>query len=545
MFDKKKVALGNSNFELVTKNRSFFIDKTLFIKEFMENDCQVPVILRPRRFGKTMNLNMLKAFLSHRANPEHFSRYEISKDSEIMTKHFGKYLVIHLSLKDCEGDNFQEMKAAIWERVKIMNSEHRHVSPELAKYIAGEAANNPPIPSNLVSSISRLMNILYSTDDPQQVIVLIDEYDAPLNYAHQKGYYSEAAAFFKPFFSSALKDHPALLKACVVGVMEVRGQGILSGLNNAETYSVVDQEYSQWFGFTKEEIIPFADDNLDNLMEWYNGYTIGTFKMINPWSFCRWLSKRRLESAWVNTGNISTLTSIISQQLPSVIETLINMSFAEPCLIQMPDPLSTVVDYGNEHWSVQSILSFLILAGYLNYEVRETIPYVSIPNRELRQHWKLLMRKMFLKQSSTPLSSLPAAFENFQLEIIRNFFTDILISGPSCHDLCYENSYYMFFFGILVGLVNDNLDARVSSNQESGHGRYDIVIEFLKVKKAVIIEFKKSRSESRLKTDAGKALQQIAANNYAAKFSGYTVLYIGAAFYKKMVSKLESKEIFT
>jgi hypothetical protein len=250
--EKRRLLIGTSNFDKIIEENAFVVDKSLFIKEFMDDPFEVSAILRPRRFGKSLNLSMLKSFFSIGAISSDFDRFFIANEKEFVINHCGQYPVIFLDLKDCKGETGEKMYQIIWKLIRQMVALHQEQlkNLDLASFALESpisyAPTNCSVMGNLLAWLTSNLNKKYKN----RVIVLVDEYDAPLNHAFRKGYYDQASSFFGSFYSQALKGNSALKKAYLMGIVEVRGAGILSGLNNINVYSVGDERYSQYFGFT-------------------------------------------------------------------------------------------------------------------------------------------------------------------------------------------------------------------------------------------------------------------------------------------------------
>jgi len=294
------VLLGNSNFDKIVECNGVFIDKTLFIKEFVKCKKEVSVILRPRRFGKSSNLSMLNSFLS--INPtsdakeirSFFDRCRIGEDLDFMSRNFRQHPVIWLNLKDCAGNSWQEMFNNLWICVRDMYLPHLEQLSDAPALRQFDFHSGTAPSSTLVQwSLKLLTEMLYFKHGRKRVIVLVDEYDAPLNCAFRKGFYDEASSFFGIFFSRALKDNNYLKQACLMGIVEVRGAEILSTLNNIHVCSVDKVDFSEHFGFSVQEVSVFFEDKNDNriasVLEWYDGYVIGSTTVINPWSFLNFI----------------------------------------------------------------------------------------------------------------------------------------------------------------------------------------------------------------------------------------------------------------
>ncbi|KAI3630121.1 hypothetical protein MIR68_011556 [Amoeboaphelidium protococcarum] len=546
--------LGTSDFDKIIEKDALFIDKSLFIKEFMNDGSKVVAILRPRRFGKSTNLSMLKSFLSLNAQSSHFDRYLIGKESEIVQQHCGKYPVVMLDLKDCKGDSWEQMYSSVWLCIRQMVLRHRHELAEAIALLSRDMdftrmtthASEVVVGSSL-KWLTRELNEKYG----RRVVVLVDEYDAPLNHAFRQGYYNKASEFFGLLYSSALKSNDALEKACLVGIVEVRGAGILSGLNNIQVYSVADRRYSAFFGFSMDEIgslVP-EESTKKNVKDWYNGYCIGNDLLINPWSFMCWYSRDFFDSYWAGSSYTETIATILKPHLKQSLMEIFALLYDQK---QMKvSKLSSQVNYSNEDWDTDGIIHFLIHTGYLTYRVIDDDSFRSgvawIPNNEIRSNWesniKDLLRQQFVPQFGSRIEEVFTA-ETPNISDLQNVMQDMLMFCSS-HDLTkkYENSGHVFYFGAFLSILHYGVNITVTSNLESGLGRHDIRIRFLHLKRVFIFEFKLSKRESDLQEDAETGLKQIIDRNYVADLRDCECFLVGVAFYGKKLSELAVNNI--
>lgn len=545
--EKRRLLIGTSNFDKIIEENAFVVDKSLFIKEFMDDPFEVSAILRPRRFGKSLNLSMLKSFFSIGAVSSDFDRFFIANEKEFVINHCGQYPVIFLDLKDCKGETWEKMYVKVCRRIQSMIKRHYSLAQSPANLKWDQFTEG-----DFDESLLTLTESLYEKFG-KRVIVLVDEYDAPLNHAFRKGYYDQASSFFGSFYSQALKGNSALKKACLMGIVEVRGAGILSGLNNINVYSVGDERYSQYFGFTRSELgfilRQFAKPgSLERVLTWYNGYTIGSQTMVNPWSFMKWFDLDKFDSYWVQTSYTETISTILRPYLKDYLLAKFLPLMAEE---RLPiSPLTTKVNYSNENWNLDSIMHFLVLTGYLTYSKQECNVFgeVWIPNKEVLSQWNSDIVAM-LNESFAPLFKeiLFSIFtsQEFKPAALQEVMQKMLLHCSS-HDVnCRnESSYHMFFFGVLFALFH-GIEIEVSSNRETGHGRNDIRILFVPMKKCFIFEFKISKAESALEKDAHCGLEQIIDLKYAAESldKGYDCIGIGIACYREKLSQLKCQLI--
>jgi len=532
------VSVGTDDYCTIIEEGLHVIDKTLFIKEWMEQGDAVSVILRPRRFGKTTNLTMLKAFLSIGAKAKDFDRFLIGKETDFVRKHVGQYPVVLLQFKGLGGDTWEEMFRDICVCLRdVLVFDWNELSTDDLGLIGLETDSTDE--SVAAVFLLRLTRCIHKSRK-RKVIVLIDEYDAPLNHAYRKQYYNRASSFFGKFFSNGLKSNPALQKACLMGILELRGPGMLSGLNNLAIYSSASDQFSLFFGFTKFEVVKFLSGSMletSNVMEWYNGYCMGCHQMVNPWSFMRYYISSQFKSYWVHTANTESIQSLLHPSLTiELIEVLADLHYGKMFSIGM---LSTVVDYGISS-DVNSILCLLVHTGYLTCNGDE----VYMPNKEIKYEWQNcgfgvassgVMNSPFYRDMLRSLS-----IEPFKIAFLRKVMSDKLrnCSFLDTHD---ENSYHMYYFGLFIAVFGP----LAISNREAGHGRYDIGVEMKDLKRLFIFEIKYSKNSSRLQIDAKRGLQQILNLKYYdnEQYLGWTWYAIGVSFHGKLMSELEFETI--
>ena len=416
-----KIDIGNQDFESFIHPDVFFIDKTLFIKDFIEKGSQVNIILRPRRFGKSLNVSMLKSFLTLGADFYKFDRFAIGKEKEFVEEHCGQYPVVHLDLKERKGETWDKMYSRIWDAVREMVEPHQSdLMEDIAKFDPSELNFQRISPPKRLDFILQwLIKSLYKKHK-KKVILLIDEYDAPLNHAFRKGYYEKASEFFGAFYSDALKGNSALEKACLMGIVEVRGAGIVSGLNNIDTYSVSDEDYSTYFGFTIDEVSEALDhdpEKIKKILEWYDGYQIGSHKMLNPWSFCNYLKRNVIAPYWTESADAETISTVLGAHMNELFQDAIILLYSG-AKFKIP-ALVSHVKYASKDWKNESIWHFMVHTGYLAYEhspqimhkssvqTSEILDYLSqskrwgyvwIPNCEVYQHWQENMEDSLKKR---------------------------------------------------------------------------------------------------------------------------------------------------
>ncbi len=483
------IAIGESDFKMLRVNKCYYIDKTMYIKHIMDNKSKVILVTRPRRFGKTLNMSMLKYYFDNTAkdSKEIFEGLKIMEQGEEYTSKLGYYPVIYLTLKDVQDINYHNMLLDMKTAMMNMYQAHRYllesdkVYPEEKEKIldilyAREDENA------LKASVIELSKYL-SRHYGKQVILLIDEYDVPLQNAYVEGYYEEAVKFFKTFYGTTFKDNPYLEKTVLTGVSRVAKESIFSGANNFDVYTILDNEFSEDFGITEEEMDKVIEDfNIEDekeeIKKWYDGYTIGnTTGIYNPWSILNYLTKRQLIPYWVNTSS-NDLIKLILKNSVTVKERIEILLRDEE--IEVPINLETII-VGIEN-DEDNIWGLMLQTGYLKItevvDLAVHIYKVKIPNYEINILFQQIIHEWFRNKVPgndlrTILKDLVTLnFEEFEYKfkrLVKEMFSFMDVGEDTA-----ENFYHAFVLGMLVGLKDTYY---VNSNRESGLGRYDIMLE--------------------------------------------------------------------
>ena len=483
------IAIGESDFKMLRVNKCYYIDKTMYIKHIIDNKSKVILVTRPRRFGKTLNMSMLKYYFDNTAkdSKELFEDLKIMNQGEEYTSKLGYYPVIYLTLKDVQDTNYHNMLLDMKTAMMNMYQAHRYllesdkVYPEEKEKIldilyAREDENA------LKASVIELSKYL-SRHYGKQVILLIDEYDVPLQNAYVEGYYDEAVKFFKTFYGTTFKDNPYLEKTVLTGVSRVAKESIFSGANNFDVYTILDNEFSEDFGITEEEMDKVIEDfNIEDekeeIKKWYDGYTIGnTTGIYNPWSILNYLTKRQLIPYWVNTSS-NDLIKLILKNSVTVKERIEILLRDEE--IEVPINLETII-VGIEN-DEDNIWGLMLQTGYLKItkvvDLAVHIYKVKIPNYEINILFQQIIHEWFRNKVPgndlrTILKDLVTLnFEEFEYKfkrLVKEMFSYMDVGEDTA-----ENFYHAFVLGMLVGLKDTYY---VNSNRESGLGRYDIMLE--------------------------------------------------------------------
>ena len=532
----KRLAIGIDDFRKIIKEDCYYVDKTKFIADVLQDASNVKLFTRPRRFGKTLNMSMLKYFFDVRESEENrklFNGLDIEKSKYIDEQ--GKYPTILISLKSIKYETWEESLEQLKSLISNLYNEFEYIRESLNeseielfndiwfKKENGEYAN----------SLKNLTSFLYKYYK-KEVILLIDEYDIPLITAHKYGYYDEIINFYKIFLGEALKTNQYLKMGVLTGIIRVIRTGIFSDLNNLKVYSILEKKYSEFFGFTEEEVkeaLQFFDieEELVNVKYWYDGYKFGDSELYNPWSIINFLDGRELKSYWVGTSENFLIKNILensTSRTNEILEKLFNEEEVEEAITGTSD-LSILMD-SKEVWEL------LLFSGYLTVKekIDEDIYSLKLPNMEVKK----LFKKEFInvhfgiglfRKTMEALKSLK--FNDFE-----KYFQEIMLKSTSNWDTSKEAFYHGLSLGMLSYLDNDYY---VTSNFEAGFGRYDVVLEPKnKNNRAFILEFKVTDDENKLEKLSEEAIKQIEEKRYDINLKSRgikEITFVGIAFYGK------------
>ena len=560
-----RLQIGSDDFGKVRTNKLNFVDKTLFIKEILDNkNIEVSVITRPRRFGKTFNLSTLHHFLASEVNQLEteglFDGLRIATvDDGSYMQYQGKYPVIFVSFKDAKDNTFQEVLENIRVIIQELYGAYRYLlnSEKLAqdekdffkKLLLGETDK-----SKLEGSIKKLCEFLYKHTG-KKVYLLIDEYDTPIQAGYSKGYYEEIITFMRGMFGAALKSNPYLDRAVITGILRIAKESLFSGLNNVKVFSLLQTQYSQHFGFTEEEVSNLLEqselsERKEEVRKWFNGYVFGETVVYNPWSIANYTNDKILKAYWINTSDNHLIKTILiksSTEFKEQFKSLLQKKTIEKSIDEH-------VVFGDLTKNPHAAWSLLLMSGYLK-AVKTTIIEgitkceLAIPNYEVKILYRLIIESWLGNGHGADW------YQDFLLYLlegnIEKFtenFGQVLEQTISMYDLVHnpEAFYQGFMLGLAAGI--DQNQYELKSNRESGGGRYDIaIIPKDTTKLAIILEIKsitppelpKQRTEEFMKMilnkGAQKALEQINNKNYISELKqrGITeknIVKIGLAF---------------
>lgn len=536
----KLLPTGIENFKTMIDKSAYYVDKTNFIEDVLNE--QVVSYTRPRRFGKTLNMSMLYYFFSikEKENAYLFDGLNISKNKDAL-KHQNKYPTIFISLKemknltfDAQISSFSNVIYELLEKnLEILSSDQLS---DTTKDILYKLHNRSSSIEDLKISLRVITNALY-TYYQQKVIVLIDEYDVPLQAAYQNNYYEEMVEFLRSVFSSALKTNDALEKGVMTGCLRISKESIFTGLNNFTAYSVLNNISSESFGFTESEVKKLLKDynlseKMDEVKKWYDGYQFGNKEIYNPWSTLMYVKNITQDvsfkpiSFWANTSGNDIVVKYIQngdKKLRKEFDVLMNGQ----SLIKYIKPELTYREMDN----INNIYSFLLLTGYLKVikDRGENQYELVIPNKEVYEIYKQSFMSYFEDYTTSRKGELYQEFVDGDAKKVNLLLNDILLRSIS-----YFDNQESFYHGFLVGLLNDY---EVVSNRESGNGRFDVcVLPENILGTVVLIECKHSISEDDLIDDAKEGARQIVEQKYLEehKFKKYEkAIGYGISFYKK------------
>ena len=535
---KKGIGVGIEDFKKIIEEDCYYFDKTNYIEELLKDRTEIKLFIRPRRFGKTLNMTTLKYFFDVRnaeENKKLFKNLYIEKSEYF--KEQGQYPVIFISLKGLKEKTwencFNEIKVLLrglyenftFIRDTLSSSEQLEFDKIWLKKDNGEYTN----------ALKNLTSFLYKYYK-KEVILLIDEYDAPLINAYEYGYYDEAILFFKVFYGEALKTNLYLRTGIMTGIIRVIKAGIFSDLNNLKVYSILDKEYSDFFGFTQEEVKKALEDfnieyELPEVKSWYDGYKFGNSEVYNPWSILNFLQHKELEAYWVKTSSNFLIKEALKNTNLDVKESLENLFNGENVeeVITGNSDLSSLLSY-------HDIWELLLFSGYLTIDkkIDKKLYSLRLPNREIKELFKDEFIDISFGESQF-IKTMESLKRN-KLEDFEKNLQKILLNSTSYQDTKNED----FYHGLILGMTL-YLDSQyyVTSNKESGLGRYDVTIEPKnKNNKGYILEFKVTKNEEDLEKEAKQAIEQIISKKYdvSLKERGIKdIIILGVAFCGKLV----------
>ena len=538
----KRLAIGVSDFKKIIEGDFYYFDKTKLIEEIINDGSEVKLFARPRRFGKTLNMSMLKYFFdikNREENKEIFKDLYIEKTEAF--KEQGQYPVIFLSLKDLKALTWEQMEKAIKSAISRLFSEYKYLLNDLDKFDTLTFENillkNTEL-EDLKEALKFLTRILYEKYN-KKVVVLIDEYDSPLVSAYINGYYEKAKDFFKTFYSTVLKDNSYLQMGVLTGIIRVIKAGIFSDLNNLRTYTILSDVYTDSYGLTEEEVEKSLkyygiEQEISNVKDWYDGYKFGDSEVYNPWSILNFLQYKELRAYWVDTSGNDLIKDVLKKITKNTIEALERLFNGEG----LKQNISGTSDL-SKLLSEEELWELMLFSGYLTVEEKiDQDNYVlRLPNKEVRTLYRKTFFEKYFGRGSKLLYLMEALTEN-RIDEYEERLQEILLTSVSYNDTKKGNE--AFYHGLIMGMgLYLEGEYITKSNIESGLGRYDFVIEPKnKAKRAYIMEFKSTDNIENLEEVSKEALEQIENKKYdvSLKQNGVKdITYMGIAFCGKQI----------
>ena len=538
MVSTLKLPVGIENFEEIRRNRFYYVDKTKLIEQLVETGGKVTLFTRPRRFGKTLNMSMLRSFFEMGSDASLFDGLYIAENKALCEEYMGKYPVIFLSLKSVEGLTFEDARYRMIELISIeaerfgflADSEHLSEN-ERERYKAMISLHNGTNAMDekvLISSLRILSQLLYKHFG-KKTVILIDEYDVPLDKAFQNGFYQEMVSLIRGLFGMALKTNDYLQFAVLTGCLRITKESIFTGLNNFKVLSILDSRFDEQFGFTDCEVKKILEDyhlesHFEETKEWYDGYHFGKVDIYCPWDVINYVDQLKYDPAaipqdfWSNSSGNAIVRRLIDKADVSAKNEVERLIAGE----SIEKDVALELTYDEIDKSIENLWSVLFTTGYLTHTGRtEAGKYrLVIPNREVRNLFVKKIREWFLdvsRNDGKTLEELCNAFVNKDTEKIEQIFGDYLWNTISIRDTAVaKEKKENFYHGILLGLLGYKASWLIKSNAESGTGYSDILVEVPTNRTGMVIELKYAENGD-MDAACEDALRQIEEKNYVAK----------------------------
>ena len=538
MVSTLKLPVGIENFEEIRRNRFYYVDKTKLIEQLVETGGKVTLFTRPRRFGKTLNMSMLRSFFEMGSDASLFDGLYIAENKALCEEYMGKYPVIFLSLKSVEGLNFEDARYRMIELISIeaerfgflADSEHLSEN-ERERYKAMISLHNGTNAMDekvLISSLRILSQLLYKHFG-KKTVILIDEYDVPLDKAFQNGFYQEMVSLIRGLFGMALKTNDYLQFAVLTGCLRITKESIFTGLNNFKVLSILDSRFDEQFGFTDYEVKKILENyhlesHFEETKEWYDGYHFGKVDIYCPWDVINYVDQLKYDPAaipqdfWSNSSGNAIVRRLIDKADVSAKNEVERLIAGE----SIEKDVALELTYDEIDKSIENLWSVLFITGYLTHTGRtEAGKYrLVIPNREVRNLFVKKIREWFLdvsRNDGKTLEELCNAFVNKDTEKIEQIFGDYLWNTISIRDTAVaKEKKENFYHGILLGLLGYKASWLIKSNAESGTGYSDILVEVPTNRTGIVIELKYAENGD-MDAACEDALRQIEEKNYVAK----------------------------
>ena len=505
----KKIPIGVDNFKKLIIDDYFYIDKTKFIEDIFNDGAEVKLFTRPRRFGKTLNMSMLKTFFDIKEAEENKKLFDnlYIKNSPVFAEQ-GKYPVIFISMKEIKGTTWEEMQRSIRKVFSNLYNEYKYLRESLDERNLEIFDEIWKRKDTDYSDSLRFLSEILEEEYNQKVIVLIDEYDVPLTMAYEYGFYDIAVIFFKSLYGSVLKTNLRLKMGVLTGAIRVAQAGIFSDLNNIETHTILDEAYDEYFGLLENEVenalIEYkTEDKLEDVKSWYDGYKFGNMEVYNPWSILKYIKYKKLDAYWINTSGNALIKELLLLSDGMVFEDLDNLVNGQEKTIYVNEnvPLGNNLD-PNRLWELMLFSGYLTVKEKINNEAY----LVKIPNKEIQSFFKSLFAEIVFKGKSN-IASMKAALENKDINTIIKILEKVVLNAISFYDTNknLENPYQTLLAGFFYAL-DDYYEMK--PNPETGYGRADIILKPRNKKwSGYVLELKRAKTKN-LEKEAEKPLSR-------------------------------------
>lgn len=511
----KKIPIGVDNFKKLITDDYFYIDKTKFIEDISNDGAEVKLFTRPRRFGKTLNMSMLKTFFDIKEAEENRKLFDnlYIKNSSVFAEQ-GKYPVILISMKEVIGNSLEELHNSLKTVCSDLYEKHNYIRKYLnernLEFFDEIWKRRDTDYSTALKFLSDILENYYN----EKVIVLIDEYDAPLTSAYEHGYYNEAVVLFKKIYGSVLKTNSSLKMGVLTGAIRVAQAGIFSDLNNIETHTILDEAYDEYFGLLENEVesalIEYkTEDKLEDVKSWYDGYKFGNMEVYNPWSILKYIKYKKLDAYWINTSGNVLIKELLLCSDGTVFEDLDNLVNGHEKTIYVNENVALGNNLDpNRLWELMLFSGYLTVKEKINSEAY----LVKIPNKEIQSFFKSLFAEIVFNGKSN-IASMKGALESRDINTIVRILEKVVLNAISFYDTNkkLENPYQTLLAGFFYAL-DDYYEMK--PNPETGYGRADIILKPRNKKwPGYVLELKRAKTKN-LEKEAEKALEQIEEKKY-------------------------------
>jgi hypothetical protein len=537
MGNKKRLPIGMSDFKRIIEENYYYVDKTGLISSILKDGANVNLFTRPRRFGKTLNMSMIRYFFDFENREENKRLFENLNISETeYASEQGKYPVIFVSFKNIEEDEWEDCYFEIKNLINKLYNDFEFIRKNLnqSELMEFDKIWLKQKGADWKNSLKNLTKYLYDYYGKKKVVVLIDEYDTPIIQSYQAGYYKKAISFFKRFYGEALKDNEYLQFGIMTGILRIAKEGIFSGLNNLKVNTIFGEKYSEFFGLTENEVIKAVkyyelEYEMEEVKKWYNGYQFGDIEIYNPWSIINFLSARQLRPYWIGVSGNKLIDEMLDEGNKEIFDDLEKLFNKEKIYKE-------INDYSEFTFDTDDIWQLFLYAGYLTIggeKVDNEYP-IRIPNNEILKFFENRFIARFIKKTQK-FTNIIKDLKKGKIEEFAKGLQDEILSSLSYFDTDKDEKYYkVFLIGIFIVLGNDYIRL---SERETGYGRADLVLEPKnKENPAYIFEFKVAGNEEEMDNYAKEGFRQIREKEYDVELKNRGVkeiIHIGIGFYRK------------